>query len=277
MHIQPASAVEPEAIARCLAAVDRRDPLSIPAEFGERERRGALVAMRDGAVVGVGWLHPLGDGHRVEVRVMPGHRRQGIGGALFAAIEGRGAALWASCDAAQVGVRRFLEARAFEPMGVVFVQRWDGVPEDVPGAFRTARIADGDDRTLAARVLAEASRGAWPPPQVDGEALCDPTLRVRLAWRAGQAVGICAARRTDDVWTVGGLAVRPEARRHGVGRGLLCDLMAAAAAEGLGVTLRVSHADEATLGWTGRLGFWTCRSWIGYRRRAPAAARAPAG
>ncbi len=266
MHIQPAAAVPPDAIRACLTAVERRDPFAIPIGFGEADRRRGLVATLDGAVIGVGWLRGPGAAPRVEVRVMPGHRRRGVGGALFERLAPVSGSLLASCDAAQLNVRRFLEARGFEPMGVIFVQRWDGEPADVPGAFVTAHIADGEDRALAARLLEAASADSWPPPLFDAAGLADPALRVRVAWHADRPVGVCAARFADGVWNIGGLAVRPEARGRGIGRRLLCELMRAAAERGDGVVLRVSHTDERVLGWTGQLGFWTCRSWISYRR-----------
>lgn len=265
MQIQPARTVEPEAIASCLAAVEGRDPLSIPVDFSEGDRQRGLVALSGSEVVGVGWLRTLGQASRVEVRVMPGHRRRGIGGAIFDRLVTH-EALLASCDAAQLNVRRFLESRGFEPMGVIFVQRWDGEPGDVPRAFDSAHILDGRDRRRAARLLDEASADSWPPPLFDAETLADPGLRVRIAWREDRPVGVCAARPGAGVWTIGGLAVLPDDRGLGIGRQLLCELMRTAAERDDGVVLRVGHTDERVLGWTGQLGFWTCRSWISYRR-----------
>lgn len=266
MHIQPATSVDPTAIQRCLDAVERRDPLAIPVDFSEADRRRGLVALDGDAVIGVGWLRAMGSAHRVEVRVMPGHRRRGIGGSIFARLAPPTDSMLASCDAAQLNVRRFLESRRFEPMGVIFVQRWDGDPGDVPRAFATAHIVDGSDRALAARLLEEASADTWPPPLFDREALADPAVRVRVACREDHPVGICAARKGPGGWSIGGLAVRPEDRGLGIGRRLLCELMSAAAADGDGVVLRVGHTDERVLRWTGQLGFWTCRSWVSYRR-----------
>ncbi len=265
MHIQPASTVSIEDIRRCLETIERRDPLAIPVDFSEPDHRRAWVAVSQGEVIGIAWLRTLVGGQRVEIRVVPGRRRDGIGGALFERLSPTGPLL-ASCDAAQLNVRRFLEARRFEPMGVIFVQRWDGDAADVPRAFDTAHLADADDRALAAQVLDMASADTWPPPLFDRETLSDRTLRVRMAWRDDRPVGICAARHGPGAWTIGGLAVVPAARGFGIGRQLLCELMRRAADDGDGVVLRVSHTDERVLGWTGQLGFWTCRSWVSYRR-----------
>lgn len=277
MQILPATTVPIETLTRSLETIERRDPLAIPVDFGEFDRPRAWIALDDaGELIGVAWLRSLGVGHRVEIRVMPGHRRRGVGGALFERLTPVGPLL-ASCDAAQLNVRRFLEARRFEPMGVIFVQRWDGALADVPGAFASAHIADGDDRALAARLLEEASADSWPPPLFDGQTLSEPELRVRIAWRQDRPVGICAARHGPGAWTIGGLAVLPASRGLGIGRQLLCDLMREAAAVDDGVVLRVSHTDERVLGWTGQLGFWTCRSWISYRRGTPLGDHRPQG
>lgn len=276
LHIQPAPTVPLEAVHSCLETVERRDPLAIPVDFSEPDRQGAWVAVCQGAVIGVAWLRTLAGGQRVEIRVVPGRRRDGIGGALFERLSPTGPLL-ASCDAAQLNVRRFLESRRFEPMGVIFVQRWDGEASDVPRAFDNAHIADADDRALAARVLEDASADSWPPPLFDSATLSDRTLRVRLAWRDDRPVGICAARRGPGAWTIGGLAVLPDARGAGIGRQLLCELMRRAADDGDGIVLRVSHTDERVLRWTGQLGFWTCRSWISYRRASGASDRRAQG
>lgn len=273
MQIEPAVAVPQDAIDRCLAAIEGRDPLTIPVEFAAPDRAAALVAV-DGehGVIGVGWIRPLGEAHRVEVRVLPGHRRRGVGSALFTRLEAADRALLASCDAGQHAVRRFLEARRFEATGVIFVQRWDGDGDDVPRAFRSAVLAPSTDPAAAGWLLAEACADGWPAPLFGAAELADPATRVELACLDGTPVGICAARQADGAWTVGGLGVLPWARGRGIGRSLLCALMADAAREGLGVVLRASHDDERVVEWTRRLGFWTCRSWVTYRRPARGAA-----
>lgn len=269
MQIEPAVAVPQDAIDRCLEAIEGRDPLTIPVEFADPDRAAALVAVDgDHGVIGVGWLRPIGEAQRVEVRVLPGHRRRGVGAALFTRLEAVDQALLASCDAGQHAVRRFLEARRFAPTGVIFVQRWDGDADDVPRAFRSAALVPAADPAAAARLLAAASVDAWPAPLFGAAELADPATRVELACIDGEPVGISAARQSDGAWTVGGLAVLPWARGRGVGRSLLCALMSAAAGEGLGVVLRASHDDERLVEWTRRLGFWTCRSWVTYQRPA---------
>lgn len=271
MQIEPAAAVPDDAIARCLEAIEGRDPLAIPVEFEAADRELALVALDgDQRVVGVGWLRPLDEAHRVEVRVMPGQRRRGVGSALFTRLARFDQALVASCDAGQHTVRRFLEARGFEATDVIFVQRWDGAADEVPGAFRSAVIEAPVDGAVAARLLAEVGEGrrGFEPPLSGGAGLDDAATRVRIAWVDGEPVGVCAARPVDGACTVGALAVRAWARGRGVGRSLLCELMSAAAAADLGVVLHASHQDERLVEWTRRLGFWTCRSFVTYRRPA---------
>lgn len=277
MRIEPAITTSVAAIERCLEAVEDRDPLVIPVEFEPRDHPTAYVALDASEVVGVAWLRALGDasdpdvGHRVEIRVAPSHRRRGIGAALFTRVEVREHTLLASCDAGQQRARRFLEARGFTATGVIFVQRWDGELADVPRAFRSVELDLGASGEVAS-LLTEASADSWPPPMFDAALLADPDTRIRVARLDGRPIGAIAARRIDGAWTIGGLAVTPDARRRGAGRALLCDLMREAAGEDLGVVLRVGHEDEQVIGWTRRLGFWTCRSFVAYRRAADARA-----
>lgn len=272
VRIEPATAVSAAAIERCLATVVDRDPLVIPVEFEPGDHASACVARAGDTVVGVGWLRALGEaddaGHRVELRVSPGHRRQGIGAALFDRLDDGAHTLLASCDAGQLRVRRFLEVRGFDPIGVIFVQRWDGEPDDVPRAFESVALGDPRPTDDVAALLAAASADGWPPPMFGPALLAAPDTRLRVARLGDTPIGVIAARRIDGAWTVGGLAVMPSARGRGAGRALLCELMRAAAGDDLGVVLRVGHEDERALAWVRRLGFWTCRSFVAYRRPA---------
>ncbi len=58
----------------------------------------------------------------------------------------------------------------------------------------------------------------------------------------------------------------PDSRGLGLGRALAAELMRHAAADGLGVTLRVAQDNEPALSWSQKLGFWTYRTWAMYRR-----------
>ncbi|MCA9541616.1 MAG: GNAT family N-acetyltransferase [Myxococcales bacterium] len=268
MHIESATAIELAAVEHCLARVEADDPLSIPVDFDPADRARALVAVADDAVIGVGWRRHFDGAATIEVRVRPDHRRQGVGASLYAALAASEVPLFANCDAAQRSVRRFLETRGFDVLGVVFLQRWDGALDDVPQAFRTARLERPADAAAAHALLETASAGTWPPPLFSRERLIDKTTRIRVARLDDHPVGLIAARLIDDAWTVGGLAVLPAVRGRGIGRGLLVDLMRQAAAEGMGVMVRAGHTDERLLNWTRALGFWTCRSFVCYRRPA---------
>jgi ribosomal protein S18 acetylase RimI-like enzyme len=149
---------------------------------------------------------------------------------------------------------------------MVFGQRWDGSVDEVAPAFRTAELRDADDRGAAWRFLRSA-RDVDEPPPAFGEALVsDPQTRVRLAYREAAPVGVCAARRVADAWRIGGLTVTPSVRRHGIGRMLLCDLMAHAAEDQMGVIIKVAAAQEQTVQWTRELGYYTYRTWANYFR-----------
>lgn len=273
MRVDPAFSVPFSAIVDCLSAVEAGDPLIIPANFTERDLADGWLVTDGADVVGVGWSVGLGDARRVEVRVRPEARRRGVGGALFRTVSTDSLPLVAGCDAGQRGVRRFLEDRGFTANGVIFVQRWDGEPSDVPPAFRTAIVEDPADRAEAATVLLDAMADAWPPAGLGHRGLIDRQTRLRIGRVDGRPVGASAARLEDNAWTVAGLAVLPAWRNRGVGRVMLCELMRAASAEEQGVVLRVRHDDERLLRWTRALGFWTCRSWISYRRPPMAARR----
>jgi GNAT superfamily N-acetyltransferase len=254
------------ALAECLAAIEARDPLALPVE-PEVLYGGVAAVDAAGRVLGAGWLRATDEGTCVEVRVRPGHRKQGLGAALFDRLATGQGTLVATCDAGHRSVRRFLEHRGFELLGVVFHQRWDGEPADVPPAFRTCVLRDEPDGERACAWLHEFAPGAWPRPSVAPEDLAtDPGAFARVAWADGQPAGVVLGHRDDDALAIDGLSVSPERRGRGVGRALLCDVMRRAAAEGLGVTLHVSHLDEDTLEWTSSLGFWTFRPWAWYRR-----------
>ncbi len=224
----------------------------------------------DDRVVGVGWRRDVPDGTVVDIRVERTARRKGAGAAILERLaDGRGRLL-ASCDGAHPRAGRFLQRRGFELAGMVLLQRWDGAADDVPRAFRTADVRDEDDFDTVVALLGEASRDAWPPPPVSTETL-DTRDVVRVAWVGDRPVGALAAVLERDAWAVLGCAVLPEERGRGVGRVLLTDVMTRAAAEDVGVTLRVDHTDEHVREITRSLGFWTCRSWAYYARPAAVA------
>lgn len=254
-------------VAGCLTRIAQGDPMVTPVEVGELcglETFAAVV--EDRAVVGVGWRRPIPQGTVVEVRVEPGHRRRGIGSALLARLAEGHETLLASCDAGHPRTRRFVERRGFQPLGVVFHQRWDGTPGDVAGAFRTARAGVEEDPGAAAAVLAEASADSWPPPALSANDLSRPGMLLRTAWLGDRRAGVLAAMRSGDALAVMGLAVLAADRRRGIGRMLLTDLMRAAAEQELGVVLHIDAADESLVEWTRALGFWTYRSWAWYER-----------
>ncbi len=255
-----------EGVAACLAAIDARDPFVVPVDADALLDGSVVAALASGEVLGLGWLTPTAEGAAIEVRVRPGARKQGLGRALFERLAAGQATLVASCDAAHRSVRRFLERRAFELLGICFHQRWDGETGDVPPAFRAAELRDEPDAFLAIERLIAFAPGAWPRPTVTPAHLCGPGAFARGAFVDGEPAGIVVGHRDADALAVDGLSVPRGYRGRGVGRGLLCDVMRRAAGEGLGVTLRVSQLDEDTLAWTQALGFWTYRTWAWYRR-----------
>ena len=264
MRIELADDVAPDDVRACLLRVERTDPMVAPADADD-VLADAVVALDADRVVAVGWRHPVAEGTMVDIRVERAARRRGIGNALLERLADGHERLLASCDGAHPRAGRFLMRRGFELSGMVLLQRWDGAPEDVPRAFRTAEVREEHDFEAVVSLLGEASRDAWPPPPVSTETL-DTRDVVRVAWVDQQRVGALAAIREADAWAVLGCAVLPEARGRGVGRALLTDVMARAAGDDIGVTLRVDHEDEHVREITRALGFWTCRSWAYYAR-----------
>lgn len=262
-----AHAVTQAQLEGCLAEIGERDPFIVPAPVAVILDRGGKVAVVDGTVAGVGWRQMVSGETQVDVRVRPTLRRAGVGGRLFDALSNTGVLL-ANCDAAHPRARRFVEQRGFEPVGVVFHQRWDGEVEDVPPAFRTASLTADPDPNAVFDVLDRASADSWPPHLVTREELARGQLEAWVARDAGERVAALVASHDDDAWCIGGFAVMPSHRARGVGRALLTDLMRRAAQEGLGVTMRVSHENERVLRWSQTLGFWTYRTWAYYRRPA---------
>jgi len=269
VRIHAVDDVTPEAVRACLLRVERTDPMVAPADVDDVLADAQVAVGAHERVLGVGWGRAVSGGTAIDIRVDRGARRRGVGNALLERLAAGRGRLLASCDGAHPRAGRFLQRRGFELSGMVFLQRWDGVPEDVPRAFRTADVRDEEDFDAVVTLLGEASRDAWPPPPVSTETL-DTRDVVRVAWFDGARVGALAAVRQEDAWAVLGCAVLPEARGRGVGRVLLTDVMARAAADGLGVTLRVDHTDEHVREITQALGFWTCRSWAHYARASGA-------
>lgn len=263
-----------EALVRCVAVSEARDPLVVPLPDGLLRRADALaIAHEDGEVRGVAWRFTGPDGVVLDARVLPGRRRQGIGRALLTAVSGPVGPWMAGADAAHRPARRFLTHLGFALRGVVFHQRWDGPESEVPPAFATAQMADAASGDDLGALLRDAGGGAAPRPPWARLAALDtlPAERVhrRVAWRDGHPVGVVLAHREAEVWEVDGLGVLPGARRFGIGRSLVTDLMRRAARAGLGVQLRVAQSDDGAVSWSTGLGFWTYRTWAMFERDAP--------
>lgn len=269
MLIQSATSLPPASLEAALARIARRDLMVAPVDAQAIYRPDTVVAVDGDEVLGLGWRLPTPEGTQVDVRVQPRFRRTGVGTALLDALcADEAGPVVASCDAGHPQGRRFMEHRGFELTGIVFFQRWDGLPEDVPGAFRSAELRPLSDADAAMSTLLHAQRDSWPPPVVEASDLHSPTQRTRVAWLDGRRVGVVTARQVGDAWVTGGFAVLPEYRQRGVGRALMAELMRAAARDGLGVVLRVHHEAALIQAWTASLGFWTYRSWAHYTRPA---------
>jgi len=79
----------------------------------------------------------------------------------------------------------------------------------------------------------------------------------------GRVVAYLVARFYGDMWHLMDLAVCPSARRQGIGRSMIDDLLAVVAATDLDVTLEVRPSNEAAIDLYRGCGFET----VGTRRR----------
>ena len=225
------------------------------------------VAVLDGEVVGVGWLYRHAGKSELDVRVLPRARRLGVGTALFDTLtDGQRGRLHAGCDAGQQTARRFLESRRFVLREMLFAQRWDGVTADVPPAFDTVSIEQSVDASRAMDLLSEVYLDGWAAPGMGPEDLTRPDTGIWFAQRNDVDVGVMVARKSQDTWWLGGLGTRKAYRNEGVGRALITHLMLESARTGLGLGILVSASDFQTLSRTGKLGFWTYRTWAEYAR-----------
>ena len=275
-EIEAVKGADLAAVARasaCAAACAARDPLVLPVTGAALDRADALaIARMNGDDLGVAWRFDCADGAIIDARVHPTARRRGVGRALLAAVAGPHGPGVVSVDAAHRPARRALERLGFSVAGVVFHQRWDGVPEDVAGGFASATLRPAAHVDEVLTLVRAAGGGAHPRPSWARlgalATLPEDAVHLRVAQRGDASVGVVAAHRQGDAWEVDALAVLPEARRLGVGRCLLTDLMRRAAASRLGVQLRVGQANDAAASWSGGLGFWTYRTWVTYRRDA---------
>lgn len=284
MKILPLDHAPPAHLAACLALVEARDPLVPPTDPTWMERGEGLVAMADpdqaqaalpgalGHVLGVGWRMARGGGVLLEIRVPPGRRRRGVGSALLDALtDGVRRPCYAGCDAGHPRVTGFLSRRGFEPDGATFHLRWDGVLEDVPRGFPSARLRPIVGHPELADEMARFMGGeVWPPLYpVLPAAVSGPGGLVIAAELEDRRVGLVAAHRVDTpepLLQVDAMAVDLPYRARGIGRAMLVALMAAAAEEDRGVVMKISALEDGTLRWAQGLGFWASRSWRWFRR-----------
>ena len=266
IDIVTAGAVTPEKIRACLEAIGRADPLIVPPRSGSMIGQYRIACIED-QVVGIGSLYHRAGKAEIDVRVRPEFRRKGVGSALFDVLTADiRTALHAGCDGAQRGAQAFLERRDFTLTGVLFAQRWDGAPEDVPPAFSSVQLQATRDYELTQNVLGKAYADSWFMPAIGAEDFDRDDINTWLAYRDGIPVGAAVARRSDDTVWIAGLGSLPTERRLGVGRAMLCQIMSLAAEENCGVVLLTPAEDEQSLRWTRKLGFWSYRSWSQYMR-----------
>jgi ribosomal-protein-alanine N-acetyltransferase len=121
-------------------------------------------------------------------------------------------------------------------------------------SIRPATAADA--ATLRAIELASFS-DPWTE-EAFRSILAHPQMRIRVAERDGAVVGFSIAWIVADEAELANLAVRPEARRAGIGAALLDELLAAVDAAGPGtIFLEVREGNEAAIALYMARGFAT--------------------
>lgn len=117
---------------------------------------------------------------------------------------------------------------------------------------------------LAATALEGMSEGAWR------HLLKDPTRRAWVAEAEGRVVGLIAVSEAADLVEIEHLAVAPEARRRGIGTGLVAHVLnAAVARRAAEVRLDVRRKNRAGRHLYARLGFAEVGVRPGYYRAPP--------
>lgn len=264
INVEAAGAVDPDKIQACMVAIGQTDPLIVPPRSGSMVGQFRVACVGE-QVVGIGSLYNQAGRTEIDVRIRPEFRRRGVGSALFdVLIQYARNPLHAGCDGAQKGAHVFLKRRGFLLAGVLFAQRWDGSPEDVPAAFTSVELQTTHDYDMVLRILSDAYADSWFMPAISPEDFERPDVDAWVAYRAGKPVGAAVARRSADTFWIAGLGSLPTARQLGVGRAMLCQMMSMAAATNSGVVLLAPAEDEVSLQWTRNLGFWSYRSWAQY-------------
>lgn len=119
--------------------------------------------------------------------------------------------------------------------------------------IRAAALSDAAALTKVESVCFD--KDAWGPALVEGELTAD-TRSVLLVADDSDVVGYGSIQVIDDVADLQRIAVVPGARREGLGRELLEELLVKAAALGATrILLEVSVTNDAAIGLYGSFGF----------------------
>ncbi len=127
-----------------------------------------------------------------------------------------------------------------------------GVGEGIALGLRL-RLADGADIAAVARLQARCNPVPWGPKLVGATLLAPATIAV-VAVR-GAIVGYLLAQRLPDEWHVLDLGVAPEARRLGIGREMLVNLLEVTDRRGAPSTLEVRVSNTAAISLYEAMGF----------------------
>ena len=264
VNVIPAQHEHATAIAECLRDMARRD---LFLSHQQRNHLNDVLLACDGEhIAGLAWTSPHVRGTQIDIRVLPQFRHRGIGRLLFDAVTEKVPKPWlASCDAAQSKSIEFLTHRRFTMDGAVYAMRWDGRPEDVPPAFKSARILETNDSARIQALFEHSYDGHWLRPPDARTTVSDGCMLLE-ARVEGQTAGAAMIHRTADTYVLVGLCTHNDFRQRGVGRGLLCALMKRAGEQELGLVARVDSADDVLKEWAQRLGFWSYRTWLYFSR-----------
>ena len=124
---------------------------------------------------------------------------------------------------------------------------------EVIGLAPRLRLAEPADITAVARLQARCNPVPWGPNLIGTTLLAPATLGV-VAVR-GAIVGYLLAQRLPDGWHVLDLGVAPEARRRGIGREMLINLVQVTDRQHTPVTLEVRVSNAPAIKLYEELGF----------------------
>ena len=124
---------------------------------------------------------------------------------------------------------------------------------EIVGLAPRVRLAEPSDISVLARLQARCNPVPWGPKLLGATLLAPATMGIVSV--RGAVVGYLLAQRLPDEWHVLDLGVAPEARRLGIAREMLANLLRFTDSQSVPVTLEVRASNNAAISLYEQLGF----------------------